>query len=118
MSCGRPVLLGNIGFRIYREGGNKTDEYGRQFVGWSSKYDEEIPIFSPRIMPHYSRVNKGLIDVDDDIDEDLDDLMEAEPGHSRIYGVPRISSCISSKFVHYMNRFGNNGGFAALLDTL
>ena len=44
--------------------------------------------------------------------------MEPEPGHSRVYGVPRINQCISSKFVSFMNRFGNAGGFDALLDTL
>ena len=119
-TCGRPVLYGNIGFRIYRDEGKKIrfDENGRKYDGWSSKYDEDIPVFSPRIKPHLSRVNKGLLDDDDDIDEELDDLMQPEPGHERVYGVPRIGSCISSKFVSFLNRFGNNGGFAAILDTL
>ena len=120
-SSGRAVLVGNIGFRVYREHGAKmrVDEQGRKFDGWSSKYDEFIPVFSPRIQQHLSRVNnQGAIDDNDDIDEDLDDLMEPEPGHSRVYGVPRINQCISSKFVSFMNRFGNAGGFDALLDTL
>ena len=51
MSSGRPVLMGNIGFRVYREEGKKmrTDENGRKYDGWSNKYDEDIPVFSPRI---------------------------------------------------------------------
>lgn len=44
--------------------------------------------------------------------------MQPEPGHDRVFGVPRISSCISSKFVYFLNRFGNCGGFQAILDTL
>ena len=52
----------------------------------------------------------------DDIDEDLDDLMQPEPGHSRVFSVPRINQCISSKFISFMNRFGNAGGFDALLE--
>ena len=44
--------------------------------------------------------------------------MVPEPGHTRVFGVPRISSCISSKFVSFMNRFGHNGGFDAILEVL
>mmetsp|Transcript_399 Transcript_399/g.581 ORF Transcript_399/g.581 Transcript_399/m.581 type:complete len:113 (+) Transcript_399:394-732(+) len=46
----RPVLICNIGFRVYRTVGKKirTDEHGT-YDGWSSKYDEYIPLFSPRI---------------------------------------------------------------------
>lgn len=32
--------------------------------------------------------------------------------------MPRIQQCISSKFVSFMNRFGTNGGFDGLLNTL
>lgn len=49
-TSGRPVLVGNCGFRVYRDHGKKMrqDERG-QFDGWSSRYDEYIPVFSPRI---------------------------------------------------------------------
>ena len=59
-SSGRPILVGNIGFRVYREEGlrMKEDERGK-FDGWSCKYDEYIPIYSPRIQVHLSRV-KGF----------------------------------------------------------
>lgn len=110
--------MAHVGFRVYRTEGKKIrqDEKGT-YDGWSNKYDEYIPVFNPRIQKHLSRVNNAIVD-DDDLDEELDDLMQPEPGHDRVYGVPRISSCISSKFVHFMNRFGSIGGFQAILDTL
>lgn len=47
---GRPVMLANCGFRVYRTNGKKAreDEKGI-YDGWSNKYDEYIPIFSPRL---------------------------------------------------------------------
>ena len=115
---GRAVLMANVGFRVYRTEGKKirTDERGT-YDGWSNRYDEWVPVFSPRIHPHLTRVNQVLIE-DDDFDADLDDLMPPESGHDRVYAVPRISSCISSKFVHFMNLFGHLGGFAAILQAL
>ena len=59
-------------FRVYRNWGDKMkkDERG-EFDGWSKKYDEWIPIYSPRIMPHLSK--KGVSKADNiEIDEDLD----------------------------------------------
>jgi len=49
-SGGRPVLYANTGFRVYRSEGKKlrSDERG-VYDGWSSKYDEDIPVFNPRI---------------------------------------------------------------------
>jgi len=60
---------------------------------------------------------KGDLD-DDDIDEDLDDLVEPEEGLARVYAVPRVFRCISSQFLHFMNVFGNAGGFDMILDVL
>jgi len=39
-------------FRVYREASTslRKDERGT-FEGWSEKFDEWIPLFSPRIMP-------------------------------------------------------------------
>ena len=47
---GRSVIYANVGFRVYRSYGKKIrqDERGT-YDGWSSKYDEHIPVFSPRI---------------------------------------------------------------------
>lgn len=87
----------------------REDERG-VYDGWSSKYDEDIPVYSPRIQPHLSRVNQQL-DDEEDSDEDLDDLVQPEEGHKRVFCVPRLNQCICHKFLHYMNKFGNDGGF-------
>lgn len=60
-SDGRTVLMANVGFRVYRTEGNKlrTDERG-VFDGWSAKYDENIPVYSPRVQAHLTRVNQQL----------------------------------------------------------
>ena len=116
-SSGRKVLMANVGFRVYCEDGKKSDEIGR-FDGWSNRYDEMIPCFNPRIMPHLSRYMRTNIDDDEDVDVAIDDIIKPEAGHSRVYAVPRIQSCISSRFISYMNRFGNSGGFDAILETL
>jgi hypothetical protein len=105
-----------IGYRVYVETGNKQDEKG-SFEGWSSKFDEWIPIYSPRIQPFYSKTHKGMQD-DLDLDEDLDSLMVPEEGFSRVYAVPRIRKCISSVFLTLINTFGNNGGFNLVYDLL
>ena len=92
---GRSVLLGNCGFRVYRDHGKKMrqDERGT-FDGWSSRYDEYIPIFSPRIQGHLTRVDEPLVQEENE-DIDLDDLINPEPGHDRVYCVPRVNSCTS-----------------------
>ena len=45
---GCSVLLANVAYRIYRASGKKVDHVGR-FSGWSCRYDEWIPVHSPRI---------------------------------------------------------------------
>ncbi|CDW88647.1 ubiquitin carboxyl-terminal hydrolase family protein [Stylonychia lemnae] len=44
------IKMAFIGYRVYCEQGNKDDEMG-SFVGWSSKFDEWIPLNSLRIRP-------------------------------------------------------------------
>ena len=46
---GREVLRLRVGFRIYHPEGNKTDDDGKKYSGWSEKFDETIPAYSPRI---------------------------------------------------------------------
>ena len=51
--AGRQVLMAYIGFRVYTDKippgkQEKKDALGT-FVGWSEKFDEWIPMFSPRI---------------------------------------------------------------------
>ena len=53
---GRQVEKAYVAFRVYRTTGKKMrqDERGI-FDGWSSKYDEWIPIYSPLIVPHLTK---------------------------------------------------------------
>lgn len=48
----RVILLANVGFRVYRKNISniRKDERGT-YEGWSAKFDEFIPIYSPRIHP-------------------------------------------------------------------
>lgn len=105
-----------VGYRVYIENGIKSDEKGN-FEGWSSKFDEWIAIYSPRIQPFYTKTQKGVQD-DLDLDEDLDTLLQPEEGFTRVYSVPRIRKCISSVFLHLINLFGNRGGFDLVLALL
>ena len=47
----RPAREANVGFRYYseEEGHKMDDEKHAKFVGWSNRYDEWIPVTSPRI---------------------------------------------------------------------
>ncbi len=41
-----------VGYRVYREDGDKTDNTNSlAYYGWSQKYDEWLPANSPRIQP-------------------------------------------------------------------
>jgi len=56
-----------MGFRVYRENPQgphaKTDARGG-FEGWSAKFDEIIPVFSPRMTHYGTRSNKKEEDID------------------------------------------------------
>lgn len=60
------------GFRVYQEGGTKSDERGA-FEGWSHRFDEWISVYSPKIQPLYSKTMKGL--HEEEIDDNFDNLL-------------------------------------------
>lgn len=118
ISPDRVIDVAYCAFRVYRPNSNalRRDERG-VFEGWSVKFDEWIPIYSPRIAFFQSKTDKA--DAEEmDLEEDLDDLIEVEPGFKRVFAVPRIFKCISAQFMHHMNMFGNMGGFEMIVDTL
>lgn len=47
---GKIIPMAKVGLRIYHESGQRSDERGR-FDGWSDKFDEEMPVYSPKIVP-------------------------------------------------------------------
>jgi hypothetical protein len=112
------ITLALIAYRVYRKTISqiRKDERGT-YEGWSAKFDEWIPIFSPRIMPWATRC--GITNIDDgDLEEEIDDLVEPEAGMEKVFAVPRIFKCISSQFLHFINLFGNAGGFDIIIDIL
>lgn len=113
---GRVVKLALIAYRVYQEKGTKSDEKGN-YEGWSCKFDEWIAVYSPRLAPFFSKTQKGISD-DLDLDEDLDNLLTPEEGHTRLYAVPRVRICISYVFLHLVNTFGHIGGFDQVLQLL
>jgi hypothetical protein len=54
----RIVKMAHIAFRIYQENGTKTDEKGQKFEGWSTRFDEWISIYNPRIVPFNTKTLK------------------------------------------------------------
>lgn len=69
----RIVKMAFIAYRVYVENGSKSDDKG-SFEGWSTKFDEWIALYSPRIMPFLTKTLKGTSD-DLDLDEELDSMM-------------------------------------------
>ena len=74
---GRKSLMALVGFRVYTDKvpagkPQKKDSKGT-YHGWSEKFDEWIPAFSPRIQPFGTREGKP-----DPIENDLDDSMEQD----------------------------------------
>ena len=114
----RPYLEAHVGFRIYNENGKKADAQGRKFDGWSEKYDETIPIYSPRVQQYMSRSLGTFVEKELDVNADLDDCVTLTEGHDRVYCVPRYGTCLSSRFISLMNDFGSKGGFVLLLDAI
>ena len=55
---------------------------------------------------------------ENDFEEDIDDLIEPEPGYSRVYAVPRVRKCTSRLMIELLNLFGELKGFDLILDYL
>jgi hypothetical protein len=53
-----------------------------------------------------------------DLEAMIDDMIQPAPGHDRVYMVPRLSGCMSAKFLDMMNYFGHKGGFLMILECI
>lgn len=74
----RVIKLANIAYRVYQEKGSKSDERGA-YDGYSNRYDEWIPLYSPRIQPFHTKTQRTFYE-DVDIDDELDNLFPKEDG--------------------------------------
>jgi len=45
-------------------------------------------------------------------------LVTPEEGLEHVFAVPRVQKCISAQFLHFINVFGNLGGFDLIIDVL
>lgn len=45
-------------------------------------------------------------------------MISPEEGLKEVFAVPRVYKCISHRFLHFINVFGNQGGFDEILDIL
>ena len=113
---GRSVPTALVGLRIYTPNGQRVDDRGK-FDGWSDRFDEKIPLYSPRICKFMTQSVKASND-DDDLDESLDDVIKPEEGHSRVWAVPRPRKCSSSEYVRHLNVFGERGGLDLILEVI
>jgi hypothetical protein len=102
--------------RVYRPHNNKMREDERgTFDGWSSKFDEWVPVFSPRIMSFMTKC--GQIE-EEEVADDVDDQMPPSDQFKVYYAVPRPQVCISSVYLSYLNIFGNMGGFNKIIEVI
>ena len=120
---GRPFWKAFVIFRIYKDKQtdmkSKKDEHG-WYDGWSDKFDEWIPLYSPRVQMHQTRSGGRAKNLKQqaDMDDDIDDKIKPGKGHDRVYMVPRPAFSLSVKFLEMMNMFGSMGGFKIILDIL
>lgn len=116
---GRSWPMIRVGFRLYREDANKTDEEGKKYEGWSSRFDEWVPLWSPKVAKLYTHAKpkggRGAVRMYEEtvIDDSTDpQIKEGEP---MIYAVIRPSKCKSYLLVQCLNLFGELGGYDRLL---
>lgn len=61
---------------------------------------------------------KDKADLDGELDETLDDFVEAFPGNKRVWTVPRPSKCTSSAYLENLSAFAENGGIDLILSSM
>lgn len=113
---GRTLPMATVGMRIYVASGPRHDERG-SYDGWGDRFDEKVPVYSPRLCPYLSRSTKTSTE-DDELDESLDDVMKPEEGHSRVWAVPRPRRCTSSEYVRHVSAFCHRGGLDSILSII
>ena len=114
---GRTVLTALVGMRIYCESGQRHDERGK-YDGWSDRFDERIPVYSPRICKLLTQSTRAHRDDDDELDETLDEVLTPAEGHSRVWAVPRSRKCASSEYMRHLGHFCHRGGLDLILSVI
>lgn len=115
---GRVIKMANCALRVYRENPrymSNKDALGT-FEGFGERWDEFVPVYSPRLAPWATKVDvNDQLGVTDDV---YDDLMVPTDEFSEIFGVPRPNLCTSALYLRLINQFGNLGSFDSILALL
>lgn len=103
--------------RIYCATGQRQDERGR-YDGWSDRFDERIPVYSPRICKFLTQSTRASSADDEELDETLDEVLAPAEGHSRVWAVPRSRKCASSEYMRHLGHFCHRGGLDLILSVI
>ena len=110
------LRLASVGFRIYHREGKREDGVGA-YDGYNERFDENIPLYSPKIAKLLSKT--GINSNEDyEVDEELDDVISTSDGFSRVWAVPRRKVCQSSEYIRQLNFFCEEGGLNLLYSTI
>lgn len=113
-----------VGYRVYRENGDKVDSInGKNYFGWSQKFDEWLSIHSPRVQPLNSMAKTQeariyqMQNSEEIIDDSNDMLLSRFDGQDQIYVVSRSmvnqQKCL---FLLYLgDMFAREGGVESML---
>ena len=118
---GRSWMLTLIGFRVYNPNGAKTDDEGKKFDGWSQRFDEWVPLWSPKVAKLHSHTKpkggKNSRFYEDTIIDDASDPQVRE-GENPIFAVLRPRKSKSYLLIECLNLFGSQGGYDKMLDIM
>ena len=112
----RVFPMAKVGLRIYTPNGQRRDDRG-PFDGFGERFDERIPLFSPKICKFRTMAIKQGHD-DEELDETLDDFIEPEEGQNRAWAVPRPRKCTSGEYLRLLNLFCHKGGLDLVLSII
>ena len=108
------IKMAVVGLRVYMKNGPRTDDRGN-YDGFGHRFDEKIPLYSPKIVAFHSMSTKDKADLDGDLDETLDEFIDPIVGCKRSWTVPRPRKCTSKAFMEILSRFSEAGGLDVVL---
>ena len=110
-----------VGFRLYREDSNKLDDEGKKYEGWSERFDEWVPRWSPKVSKLFSKAKpkagRGTRLYEETVIDDSSDPQIKE-GDAPVYAVTRPTRCKSSLLTECINMFGEQGGFDQIISRI
>jgi hypothetical protein len=106
-----------VGLRVYQANGPRSDERGA-YDGFGARFDEKIPLYSPKITGYRTMSTKDKADLDGELDETLDDHISPIDGCSRAWAVPRPRKCTSRAYLTNLSKFCEAGGLETVLGAI